>query len=126
MGTAAEREALDGTRLVELYCSLRQGQSVKNWCEEHAELLGVVDLRRFFTFGVIKGFLYRVHKYAVATGSTASLNAMGGKRVKEKLYGELEKFLDGNHCFDEICTELMISERELQGRLKGIGDVQII
>ena len=39
----------------------------------------------------------------------------------------LDRFLDGTHCFDEICTELAISERELLARLKGKGgDVQII
>lgn len=39
---------------------------------------------------------------------------------------ELERFLDGTHCFAEICTELMISEKELGQRLKTRGDVQII
>ena len=39
---------------------------------------------------------------------------------------ELERFLDGTHCFDEICTDLMISEKELGQRLKARGDVQII
>jgi hypothetical protein len=32
----------------------------------------------------------------------------------------LEKYLDGQHCFDEICTELEISERELTARLKRV------
>jgi len=39
---------------------------------------------------------------------------------------ELKKFLDGTHCFDEICTELGISERELMSRLKSWGDVHVI
>ena len=39
---------------------------------------------------------------------------------------ELERFLDGTRCFDEICTELMVSEKELGQRLKARGDVQII
>ena len=30
----------------------------------------------------------------------------------------LSKYLDGTHCFDQICTELEISERELTARLK--------
>ncbi len=55
-----------------------------------------------------------------------------GKEEVEKRRGmkegdkELERFLDGTHCFDEICTELMISEKELGQRLKARGDVQII
>ncbi|TKA69035.1 hypothetical protein B0A49_08622 [Cryomyces minteri] len=33
----------------------------------HRVLLPGIDVRRFVTFGVIKGFLYRVHKYAIAS-----------------------------------------------------------
>ena len=48
------------------------------------------------------------------------------RRVMKEGDKELERFLDGTHCFDEICTELMISEKELGQRLKARGDVQII
>lgn len=30
----------------------------------------------------------------------------------------LGKYLDGTHCFDQVCTELEMSERELTARLK--------
>ncbi|EED16795.1 nitrogen permease regulator Npr2, putative [Talaromyces stipitatus ATCC 10500] len=59
-----KRKHLDGVGIVELYASLRQGQSVKQWYTLYARQLGNVDIRRFITFGIIKGFLYRVHKYA--------------------------------------------------------------
>ena len=141
---AEERSILSGTQVVELYLSLRQGQSVKAWCLEHSELVSKIDIRRFITFGIIKGFLYRVHKYAFATTSSKK-KSKGLTRANIKLAKrrneidetgeegagssdavELEQYLDGTHCFDEICTELEISERELMGRLKGRGDVQII
>ena len=152
-GAGAEPEgegqgALSGTQLAELYLSLRQGLSVKSWCMEHADAVGRIDVRRFITFGVIKGFLYRVHKYALATsthrsGSKRSAKANFGRpgrreeqrrekeKEKEKVGGETEavdlgEYLDGTHCFDEICTDLMISEKELTARLKAWGDVQII
>lgn len=39
----------------------------------------------------------------------------------------LGKYLDGLHCFDQICTELEISERELTERLKRFpGEVLIL
>lgn len=39
----------------------------------------------------------------------------------------LSKYLDGMHCFDQICTELEISERELTARLKRFpGEVLIL
>ena len=137
-----EKTTLSGTQLAELYLSLRQGCSVKSWCVEHADVVGRIDVRRFITFGVIKGFLYRVHKYALATSvhkssskrltrANLSRSKQREEQKKEKAGGEVEnvdlgKYLDGTHCFDEICTDLMISEKELTARLKAWGDVQII
>lgn len=149
---------IGGETLVALYTSLRQGQSVKTWCVEHGRMLQGVDVRRLVTFGVIKGFLYRVHKYAVATtprfaasggsrtsrrsssATTASFAKVDGEsrddghddgeareaREREKKKRALGRYLDGTHCFDEICTDLGVSERELVGELKKWGEVQII
>lgn len=164
---------ISGTELVQLYCSLKQGQSVRHFCIENATALDGIDVRRLITFGVIKGFLYRVHKYAIATSSggggsggisskkllaahragavqkpprqpkegddgepghddddddedTAGEGAESGntkrqrqRPPKNKKTDVLTPFLDGTHCFDEICTELQISESELVARLKG-------
>ncbi len=140
---------ISGERLISLYTSLKQGQSLKTWCIEHAEQLEGIDVRRLVTFGVIKGFLYRVHKYAIATTTATITRSSGGENLKggsqtEMLpsssarddgggvkergqkKSELGRYLDGTYCFDEICTELGISERELVGELKRWGDVQII
>lgn len=153
----------------------------------------ILDLRRFITFGVIRGFLYRVHRYAIlvspagvgltagaataarssrrrktaagaggvsaavaaaatatATATTAATSRRepGGKKTRDGATADkdrhatpatpavaaananedddhdrqrLRPFLDGTHCFDEICTALGISERELMIRLKGFG-----
>jgi len=137
-----DRSTMIGTRLAELYLSLRQGQSVKSWSMEHVDTVPKIDVRRFITFGVIKGFLYRVHKYAFATSKrrVKGLTRENFKHAKRKEKDgkahraeehetedmKLEKYLDGTHCFDEICTDLMISEKELLGRLKAWGDVQIL
>lgn len=188
---------VDGVGLVELYAGLRQGTSVKQWYGQHSRALANIDIRRFITFGVIKGFLYRVHKYAIATGQpapaprglaagalytstgpssrattgnntpyaassvgddapiaaaarregsreraaslhSASRSAGGPGSVPSGLEEEvemgegvddrvLERLFDGEHCFDQICTELEVSERELTARLKRFpGEVLII
>ncbi|KAJ5497926.1 Nitrogen permease regulator 2 [Penicillium expansum] len=175
---------VDGAALVELYASLKQGQSVKQWYAAHSRSLANIDIRRFITFGVIKGFLYRVHKYACATSQPAppprassftptalssrattgtntpyavssvsedapisavarressreragsvvsggrSGNGNGSAGTPSAFWEEedefvgdevLGKYLDGTHCFDQICTELEMSERELTARLK--------
>ena len=204
--------------LISLYTSLRQGQTLKSWCIEHQESLFGIDIRRFITFGVIKGFLYRVHKYALkltgvngtdltssaahggthisreasslskkssrrelaarATTSAADrrpsktgtesrrISHTGSMLIEEEDEGresrrsfdvdggdhghglgllsssneashsqypyqrqmrdamaeggvsDIGRFLDGMHCFDEICTELQITEKELMSRIK--------
>lgn len=120
---------LNSTTLIELYCSLKQGQQIRAWYMEHAGLLDGIDIRRFITFGVIKGFLYRVHKYAIATSKSSKTKGKTDATTTGLGVGdaELKPFLDGTHCFDEICTELGISERDLMVRLKAYGgDVQIL
>ena len=139
-------EAIDGVGIVQLFANLRQGLTVREWYAQNAGMLTNIDLRRFVTFGVIKGFLYRVHRYAVRTGKggkvrNGELDGNNGAKRKERKKrrgsdtGEAESinerllpFLDGTHCFDEICTELELSERELIQRLESreLGEVVII
>ncbi|OOF97244.1 hypothetical protein ASPCADRAFT_505639 [Aspergillus carbonarius ITEM 5010] len=187
-----ELQLVDGVGIVELYASLKQGQSIKQWYLQHSRKLTHIDIRRFITFGIIKGFLYRVHKYAYATGNPAPplksshyhhasttfhlpsgpssrgpgtganspyassagddpapiaqqegtghpTSVYSGSRPATivTIEGEeedddiddktLSKYLDGMHCFDQICTELEISERELTIRLKRFpGEVLIL
>jgi len=63
---ASESAIPSRSEVIDLYTSLRQGLSLRDWCLSHSLQLANVDIRRFITFGIIKGFLYRVHKYALA------------------------------------------------------------
>ncbi|KAL8815584.1 MAG: hypothetical protein Q9223_005290 [Gallowayella weberi] len=142
--TVSHASPINGLELVELYLKLRQGQTVKSYYIENSNIMDKLDVRRFITFGVIKGFLYRVHRYAIATSQIS--RGKGERKIRSRQKPnrlpnvalstddtdsdphllDLERFLDGTHCFDEICTELMISEQELMTRLKDHDDVQII
>jgi nitrogen permease regulator 2-like protein len=139
----ADGKAIDGVGIVQLFANLKQGLTVREWYAQNAEMLAHIDMRRFVTFGVIKGFLYRVHRFAVKTGKGAKVNTdkMNGTRKRMKRRGSedddddkgtlndrLLPFLDGTHCFDEICTALEISERELIERVenKELGEAFII
>ncbi|KIY03060.1 uncharacterized protein Z520_01526 [Fonsecaea multimorphosa CBS 102226] len=162
-------DPVDGVGIVQLFANLRQGLTVREWYARNANMLANIDMRRFVTFGVIKGFLYRVHRYAIRTqkgtfsygpsdGETAQYpdltRSMSSERhlAEEpsprarhrqhkhsrsvgKTHAEIQtlnarivEFLDGTHCFDEICTELGISEKDLTERLKSreMGEVTII
>ncbi|KAF2273372.1 NPR2-domain-containing protein [Westerdykella ornata] len=63
--------------LITLYTSLRQGLPLRNWVLENVDLLRGIDIRRFITFGIVKGFLYRVQRYAILTGSVGSTPGAG-------------------------------------------------
>ncbi|KAF9454676.1 NPR2-domain-containing protein [Macrolepiota fuliginosa MF-IS2] len=55
----------DWPKLLHLYSRLKPGKTVYEWKEEYeVEKLGI-DIRRFTSFGVIKGFLRRVHRWPV-------------------------------------------------------------
>ncbi|KAF2100181.1 nitrogen permease regulator 2 [Rhizodiscina lignyota] len=109
--------SLNRVQVVQLYTSLKQGLPLRAWCVENETLLAGIDVRRFITFGIIKGFLYRVHRYAWA-------DIGKGKEMPDL---PLAKYLDGQHCFDEICTELEMSEKEVLAKMKAAyGDVVLI
>ncbi|KIW08688.1 uncharacterized protein PV09_00637 [Verruconis gallopava] len=84
-GWRSQEIGVDKAKLVHLYTTLKQGQTLKHWCLENAVLISGIDVRRFITFGIIKGFLYRVHKYVIAPsvvgGSLTSLSQHTNKRV---------------------------------------------
>lgn len=52
--------------LIDLYTSLHPGLQLYEFCLTHKTHLANIDIRRFITFGIIKGFLRRIHKFALA------------------------------------------------------------
>ncbi|KAK5121114.1 hypothetical protein LTR85_005598 [Meristemomyces frigidus] len=60
------------TAIVGLYSSLGPGLLLHDFVLAHEAQLANIDIRRFITFGVLKGFLRRVHKYALAVDTTSS------------------------------------------------------
>jgi hypothetical protein len=97
-----------------LYCSLSQGVTLKKWCIDNFPRLKGIDVRRFIGFGIVKGIVYRVHKYPVSANPARV-------PVSAKLAG----FLKGGSSFDEICTELQMGEKKVMEMLEGC-DVQIV
>ncbi|KAG9318697.1 nitrogen permease regulator 2-domain-containing protein [Chiua virens] len=55
----------DWPKLLHLYSRLKPGRTIFEWMESHEVHELGIDVRRFTSFGVIKGFLRRVHRYPV-------------------------------------------------------------
>ncbi|BEI96644.1 hypothetical protein CcaverHIS631_0202330 [Cutaneotrichosporon cavernicola] len=56
---------LDWPALATMYAKLMSGTTVQKWCEENSVLDKGIDPRRFVSFGIIKGFLTRVHRWPI-------------------------------------------------------------
>lgn len=64
---------LDWPSLATLYAKLNPGITVNRWYEENGIASKGIDPRRFVSFGIIKGFLTRVHRWPVMVDRTAPL-----------------------------------------------------
>jgi len=59
--------------IIDLYSTLTPGLTLHDFTLAHQPQLTNIDIRRLITFGVIKGFLRRVHKYALALSPSTSI-----------------------------------------------------
>ncbi|KAK4195834.1 nitrogen permease regulator 2 [Triangularia verruculosa] len=129
--------------LTKLMTTFVSSKTVMEWLKMHMDsgidVLRYVDVRRLVQFGVIKGCLYRVHKHVVSKQYLASLATGQSRRLTEKevaarIYGgrdPLQKYTDGCHCFDQIITEMDLTDAEVMERLKGFkgapaGDLTVL
>ncbi|KAJ3965968.1 nitrogen permease regulator 2-domain-containing protein, partial [Lentinula raphanica] len=55
----------DWPQLLHLYSRMKPGRTVLEWMKEYNVPELGIDVRRFTSFGVIKGFLRRVHRYPI-------------------------------------------------------------
>ncbi|CAG8548219.1 17561_t:CDS:2 [Rhizophagus irregularis] len=104
-------------KLFSLYCSLKHGSTLKEWVQDNQVESLNIDIRRFISFGVIKGFLYRVHKYPILPEP---------HNQQSELPSRLRKLLNGKHHYDEICTMEGCSARKLDEILAAEPEVKFI
>ncbi|KAM0460125.1 hypothetical protein ACHAPV_000375 [Trichoderma viride] len=117
--------------LIRFMAAFAPGKSVKEWIYIHREmgfeLMSYIDIRRFVQFGVIKGCLYRVHKYVVSKQYLASLASGQSKPLAGG--DPLQKYTDGCHNMDQIMTEQNLTNDQVMERLKTLpvprGDISV-
>ncbi|KAI9908335.1 hypothetical protein PsorP6_002821 [Peronosclerospora sorghi] len=59
-------------RIFALYCSIQPSLRMNDFCVVYSESLASIDVRRFITFGLIHGFLRRVHRYPICIDRTST------------------------------------------------------
>lgn len=116
--------------LVRLFTSLCISRTLKEWLKLHMDqgfnVMNYVDVRRFIQFGLIKGLIVRVHKYAVSAQTIAHL--AHGKDIKSHGGDILQSYANGTQCFDQITAEKNVGDVKIMDLLKKFprGDVEII
>ncbi|KAI5359362.1 putative nitrogen permease regulator 2 [Septoria linicola] len=170
--------------ILQLYTDLHPGLQLQEFCLTHKAELTNIDIRRLITFGILKGILRRVHRYALAlerrpispvstrsgvrSGTNKSARSGGLARSEDEAVRDFERawrksaltsgwatppsgphpsslsrshrsadqvrteederlreYLDGNHCMDQICVEMKMSEKKVLERLRSgkLGEV---
>ncbi|KAF2858111.1 nitrogen permease regulator 2 [Piedraia hortae CBS 480.64] len=70
--------------LIEMYSSLSPGTTLNNWVLAHKSHVHSIDVRRFVTFGVIKGFLRRIQKFPMAIASANGTGIAAGTQASDQ------------------------------------------
>ena len=93
--------------LCSLYCAFKGGMKVSEWFYENPLWTAQIDMRRFIVFGVLKGVIYRVHKYPILYKEVG-------------MNSEIAKLLDGRHHLDDLCSRLACSAKQLENILSSL------
>ncbi|XP_019851509.1 PREDICTED: nitrogen permease regulator 2-like protein isoform X2 [Amphimedon queenslandica] len=99
-----------------ILCSLEAGLSVKDLCFRNDPRSMSIDERKLIQFGIMEGLIHHLQKYPV-------LN-----RENSDIPTELQpliKYLDGSHCFDEICCSLGVSNQTLDELIDKCIDITV-
>lgn len=131
-GAAIGPQRVSNYQLIKLMTTFCVGRSVMEWIKLHQDagfnVLQHVDVRRLVQFGVIKGLLFRVHKYVVSRQYLALLATGQARPLRDDaatgagaggMADPLQRYTDGTHCFDQIITELNVTDAEIMEKLKG-------
>eukprot|EP01027_Heterolobosea_sp_BB2_P017742 GEZU01025110.1.p1 GENE.GEZU01025110.1~~GEZU01025110.1.p1 ORF type:complete len:347 (+),score=66.30 GEZU01025110.1:73-1113(+) len=121
--------------IMALYCEMRPGVRLSQLFTTH---YNSINHRALITFGLVKGFLRRVHEYPIFINESSpnSPNNGGGAAADsvanalanlERIAGpNVTKLLDGKHSFDEICCMMAISHKTLEQSLAQLKDSCVI
>ncbi|GJJ68133.1 nitrogen permease regulator 2-like protein [Entomortierella parvispora] len=82
--TLPDMHAPSFAKIFSLYCSLQYGVVLQDWIEQNQIADYNIDVRRFISFGVIKGFLYRVHKYPILDSHDPNSETGTGSKAEQE------------------------------------------
>jgi hypothetical protein len=94
-----------------LYGALRPGMTVKDLCIRHSPQMAGIDERRFIQFGLLHGFIRRIHRFPVYPPATHHGKFQANVPPWYKL-------CDGTLSVDAICCKTGMMCREVLDRVE--------
>eukprot|EP00761_Pharyngomonas_kirbyi_P008276 gb/GECH01008287.1/.p1 GENE.gb/GECH01008287.1/~~gb/GECH01008287.1/.p1 ORF type:complete len:704 (+),score=164.86 gb/GECH01008287.1/:1-2112(+) len=114
--------------ILQIYCAMQPGVRLHQILSVTDE---AIDHRALITYGLVKGFLRRVHEYPMLIDQYGVADPgeplpEGKGEVGSGLPERLKDLLDGTHCEDEICCVLEIPREHLIQLIHDRSDVTIV
>ncbi len=120
--------------LLKLYLKLSKKVTIKDFVLQYSDTVIKINITKFVQFGLMKKLIRRMHEYPIKLKPTdyplmtkrnffsqmddaESVNSADEERIAE-MNKMFNKFLDGNHCLDEICVYFKKSRFEIEEKLK--------
>lgn len=102
--------------ICKLFCALKGSLTILEWMSENPSTTSQIDIRRFISFGVLKGILHRIHVYPILLSPDES-----------KIPIQIARCLNGKHHLDDLCTRFHKGSKEMQSLLNtSAGSLQYI
>lgn len=97
--------------ILQLYCALGPGTTVRDLCLRHDPKSLGVDERNLIQFGVVRGLIRRLVPHPVK---------VGGKKDSK-----LDRFMQGDMDIDQICCKTGISHEELEDIIQNNPNINV-
>jgi hypothetical protein len=95
-----------------LYSGLEAGRTVKDMCTMNDPRNKNVDERLLIQYGLMRGLIRHLQKYPVLVEPDIPESSLPDS------IQPYAKYLDGSHCYDEICCALGVSSQKLDDVLE--------
>ncbi|PRP84868.1 hypothetical protein PROFUN_07522 [Planoprotostelium fungivorum] len=109
-------------KIFSLYASLKPSLCLRDFCQEHDTAFQRIDVRRFILFGVLNGFIRRVHRYPLMKRSQRPQQTMIKGNSATLRSGDL----DGKKSCDQLCSSLSIPFDKLDQSLKSDKEIVLL
>ena len=93
-------------QIIKLYCCLKESINLEQWVQDNLRFVEMIEIRKFIIFGVLSGFLSRVHCYPVSL------------KVDESLGNKITKYLNGMYHMDSLLVKFQLTFKQLMQALE--------